>query len=80
MRIYGMITTMIIAAWGTTEYLINRTDAEFFHMVFVIGMVTFWAMMVYLAVTEPKRKVKAHWEKAGELEVMVMGRRKNVRK
>ena len=80
MRLYGLITTMIIAAWGTAEYLVSFTDMEFFHMAFVIAMVMFWATAAYMMITEPRKRKAAHWEKAGGLEVMVMGRRKNVRK
>lgn len=79
MRMYGLITTAIITAWGTAEYLVCRTSMEFFHMLFVVMMASFFAAMVFIAITEPRKK-KAHWEKSGELEVMVMGRRRHGRK
>ena len=79
MRMYGLITTTIIAAWGTSECLVYQTEMEFFHMFFIVMMVTSFAVGIYGVITEPRKK-KAHWEKSGELEVMVMGRRKNGRK
>lgn len=79
MRMYGLITTAIITAWGTSEYLVCRTSMEFFHMLFVVMMASFFAALIFMVITEPRKK-KAHWEKSGELEVMVMGRRKNGRK
>ena len=79
MRMYGLITTAIIAAWGTSECLVYQTEMEFFHMLFIVMMASFFAALIFMVITEPRKK-KAHWEKSGELEVMVMGRRRHGRK
>lgn len=78
MRLYGLITTAIISVWATAEYLVYQTTMEFFHMVFITIMTGFFATAIYLCITEPRKK-KARWVKSGELEVMVMGKRKERR-
>lgn len=79
MRDYAAMLTGASTAMIALYCLIEFTQMEFFSMLFVSGMIGFFAVCVFAFVTE-EPKPKAHWEKSGELEVMVMGRRKNGRK
>lgn len=79
MRNYAAMLTGASTALIACYCLIEFTQMEFFHMMFLAGMIGFFAVVIFVFVTEP-HKTKAKWEKSGELEVMVMGRRKNGRK
>ena len=76
MRFYAMMTTasmnMLIAAYVLVEY----TQMEFIGMVFMDIMIGLFSMLLFAIVTEPPKKKKAHWEKSGDLEVMVMNKRR----
>ena len=75
MRNYAMFLTGITTALITVDVLIECTEMEFFHLVFATLMTGFLASCLFAMVTAP-RKRKAHWEKSGGLDVMIIGRRK----
>lgn len=76
MREYAAMLTGASTAMITIFCLIEFTEMEFFSMLFVTGMIAFFAVCIFAIATEP-RKHKARWEKTGkydELEVMTMGK------
>lgn len=76
MREYAAMLTGVSTAMITIFCLIEFTEMEFFSMLFVTGMIGFFAVVIFIFVTEP-HKPKAKWEKTGkydELEVMTMGK------
>lgn len=80
MRDYAAMLTGASTAMITIFCLIEFTEMEFFAMLFVTGMIGFFAVVIFVFVTEP-RKPKARWENEDGLDVMVMQtRRRNGRK
>ena len=76
MREYAAMLTGASTAMITIFCLIEFTEMEFFAMLFVTGMIAFFAVCIFAIVTEP-RKPRARWEKTGkndELEVYIMGK------
>lgn len=80
MREYAAMLTGASTAMITIFCLIEFTEMEFFSMLFVTGMIAFFAVCIFAFVTE-EPKPKAHWEHEDGLDVMVMQtRRRNGRK
>ena len=76
MRIYGAVTTAIIAMWGTAEILVNLTRMEVIAMYFLIICAGVFALSVYAFATEPRKKKESRWVKGSNgLDVMIQGRR-----
>ena len=76
MRIYGAVTTAIIAMWGTAEVLFNLTTIEVVSMYFLVICAGVFALSVYAFVTEPRKKKETRWVKGTNgLEVMVQERK-----
>lgn len=76
MREYAAMLTGVTTALIACYCLIEFTQMEIFHMMFLAGMIGFFAVVIFVFVTEP-HKPKARWEKTGkhdELEVMTMGK------
>lgn len=80
LREYAGILTGVTSTMIATAVMIEVTTWDLLEMSFMAFMIGALALIIFLVVTEPRKPKKAHWEKSGELEVMVMGRRKNGRK
>jgi len=74
MREYAGFLTGLTTALIAADCLIAFTQMEFFHLVFAAMMIATFAMGLFGVATEPKKR-KAHWERSGGLDVMIMGRR-----
>lgn len=71
MRTYGYITTMMVVAM-LMPHILWFTKMDLVEMLFVTAIFTMFAGLIFGLITEPKKKRKARWEKAGDLEVMIM--------
>ena len=75
MRNYAMAVTAALTAFVTAEGMFAFSRADVIEIGFAAIMCGCIAAAVFVVITEPKKR-KAHWEKAGGLEVMIMGGRK----
>lgn len=76
MREYAFTVTIILSGLLASLLLACLTRADAIELIFMAMIVGLLVGVVFLLITEPKKK-KAHWETAGaddELSVMVMGR------
>lgn len=81
MREYAAMLTGVTTALIACYCLIEFTQMELFHMMFLAGMIGFFAVVIFVFVTEPHKPKAAHWEHEDGLDVMVMQtRRRNGRK
>ena len=71
MRTYGYITTMIIVGM-LMPHILWFTKMDLVEMLFVTAIFTMFAGLIFGLVTEPRKRKSAKWEKAGDLEVLVM--------
>ena len=74
MRTYGAITTALLTALLTIELAFAVTSWDVIEIAFVTMLVTWIVTAVYFVVTEPRKKKRHHWERCGDLEVMVQGK------
>lgn len=74
MRTYGAITTALLTALLTIELAFAVTSWDVIEIAFVTVLVTWLVAAIYFCVTEPRKKKRHHWEKVGDLEVMVQGK------
>ena len=75
MREYAAMLTGVTTALIACYCLIEFTQMELFHMMFLAGMIGFFAVVIFVFVTEP-RKPKARWENEDGLDVMIMQTRR----
>lgn len=71
MRIYALWVTAALTGLITTELMLALTRADIIETLFVSLMSAVIAAAAFVVATEPRKK-KAHWEKAGGLDVMIM--------
>lgn len=73
MRTYGMVTTMMIVGM-LMPHILWFTKMDLVEMLFVTAIFTMFAGLIFGLITEPRRRKKARWEKAGDgdLDVMIM--------
>ena len=71
MRTYGYITTMMVVAM-LVPHILWFTKMDIVEMLFVTAIFTMFAGLIFGLITEPRKRKSAKWEKAGDLDVMIM--------
>ena len=74
MRTYGAITTALLTALLMIELSFAVTRWDVIEIAFMTILVTWIVTALFFIVTEPKKKKRHHWEKIGDLDVMVQGK------